>query len=267
MPIKVCVAGATGWTGQAVTRKILESAEFQLVGAVARQQAGQDIGQVLGKSAVGVNITASLSEALQTPTDVLIDYTKPDSVKAHTLQALASGVNVIIGTSGLNAADYAEIEQVAQAHQCGVIAAGNFSLTAALAKHFALTAAKYLPSWEVIDYASASKIDAPSGTVLELAEELGKVAKNQLAVPIEQIHGIKETRGAAIGGTQVHSVRLPGYVIAFETLFGLPDERLTIRHDAGAGAEPYVGGTLLAARKVMEIIGLVRGLDQLLFTK
>ena len=54
-------------------------------------------------------------------------------------------------------------------------------------------------------------------------------------------------------------------MISFETVFGLPDERLTIRHDAGTGAEPYVGGTLLAVRKVMTITGLVRGLDRLLF--
>jgi 4-hydroxy-tetrahydrodipicolinate reductase len=54
-------------------------------------------------------------------------------------------------------------------------------------------------------------------------------------------------------------------VIAFETIFGLPEERLTIRHDAGSGAEPYVRGTLLAARHVMTVSGLVRGLDRLLF--
>ena len=65
----------------------------------------------------------------------------------------------------------------------------------------------------------------------------------------------------------MHSIRLPGYVIAFETLFGLPDERLTIRHDAGSGAAPYVSGTLLAVRKVMQVNGLVRGLDRLLFNE
>jgi 4-hydroxy-tetrahydrodipicolinate reductase len=63
----------------------------------------------------------------------------------------------------------------------------------------------------------------------------------------------------------VHSVRIPGVVIAFETLFGLPDERLTIRHDAGSGAQPYVNGTLLAVTKVMTTRGLIRGLDKLLF--
>ena len=86
-----------------------------------------------------------------------------------------------------------------------------------------------------------------------------------MEVPIDQTHGVREARGATIDGTQVHSVRLHGYVIAFETILGLPDERLTIRHDAGAGAEPYVGGTLLAVQRVMGITGLVRGLDRLLF--
>jgi 4-hydroxy-tetrahydrodipicolinate reductase len=196
---------------------------------------------------------------------VLIDYTKPDSVKARTLDALAHGVRVVIGTSGLTAADYNEIDAEARRQGLGVIAAGNFSITAALAKHFALLAAKHLPSWEIIDYAHADKVDAPSGTVRELAEELANVAQNYLEVPINQTLGVRETRGATIEGTQVHSVRLHGYVIAFETIFGLPDERLTIRHDAGAGAEPYVGGTLLAVQRVMGITGLVRGLDRLLF--
>ena len=59
--------------------------------------------------------------------------------------------------------------------------------------------------------------------------------------------------------------RLPGYTLAFETLFGLPDERLTIRHDAGTGARPYVAGTLLAAERVLKVQGLIRGLDSLLF--
>ncbi len=265
MAVRVCVAGATGWTGSAITRKILASDDFQLVGAVARKQAGTDIGEALGIDRVGLNIVASLDEALIVPTDVLIDYTSPTSVKAHILKSLDKGVRVVVGTSGLTANDFEEIERKAQSVNLGVIAAGNFSITAALAKHFALVAAKFLPSWEIIDYASADKIDAPSGTTRELAETLGSIAENQLSVPIEQTYGSKDARGTTIQGTQVHSIRLPGYVIAFETIFGLPDERLSIRHDAGSGAEPYVVGTLLAVSKVMEVRGLVRGLDQLLF--
>ncbi|GHO99428.1 4-hydroxy-tetrahydrodipicolinate reductase [Reticulibacter mediterranei] len=265
MAIRVCVAGATGWTGSAVTSAMLASNEFQLVGAIARRQAGVDIGEALGRERANVIIASTLEEALATPTDVLVDYSSHDVVKGHVLAALDKGVRVVVGTSGLTANNYAEIAERAEARNLGVIAAGNFSLTAALAKHFALIAAQYLPSWEIIDYASAAKVDAPSGTTRELAEELAAIAQNQLGVPLEETHGPKEVRGATIGGTQVHSIRLPSYVIAFETIFGLPDERLTIRHDAGTGAQPYVSGTLLAVRKVQEVNGLVRGLDRLLF--
>src|SRR5262249_37744727 len=156
------------------------------------------------------------------PADVLVDFTSSDSVKQRTLEALARGVRVVIGTSGLAAADYADIERTAIENGRGVIAAGNFSITAALAKHFALLAAKHLPSWEIIDYAHAEKPDAPSGTTRELAEALGEVAHNKLAVPVEKTHGPREARGAFIAGTQVHSIRLPGIVLAFETIFGLP---------------------------------------------
>lgn len=77
MAIRVCVAGATGWAGRAVTSAILGSSEFQLVGAVARQQVGVDIGEALDQGKAGVKIVASLEEALAVPTDVLIDYTVP----------------------------------------------------------------------------------------------------------------------------------------------------------------------------------------------
>ena len=265
MVIRVCVAGATGWTGSAVTGAILASSEFQLVGAIARRHVGRDIGEALGHGRVDLNIVASLEEALAIPTDVLVDYTGPDTVKDRILAALDKGVRVIIGTSGLTASDYVDIAQRAEAQELGVIAAGNFSITAALAKHFALIAAHYLPSWEIIDYASAAKIDAPSGTTRELAEELANISQNHLSISLEKTHGPKEARGATIDGTQIHSIRLPSYTIAFETIFGLPDERLSIRHDAGSSAEPYVSGTLLAIQKVMEVSGLVRGLDRLLF--
>lgn len=265
MAIRVCIAGVTGWTGSAVAKQIIASEGFHLTGAVARQAAGTDVGAALGLPPVGVEIMPDLAAALATPTDVLVDYTAPDVVRSHTLTALAHGVRVVVGTSGLTARDYDEISAAATAKGLGVIAAGNFSITAALAKHLSLLTAKYIPSWEIIDYASANKVDAPSGTVQELAEELGRIAHPRQEVPAEAMHGRPEARGAEIEGTRVHSLRLPSYVIAFETIFGLPNERLTIRHDAGSGADPYVSGTLLAVKEVLRVQGLVRGLDRLLF--
>lgn len=267
MAIRVCVAGATGWTGGALTRGILASSEIQLVSAIGRRQAGTDIGVALGRAPLGIPIAASLEEALTTPVDVLIDFTEPAGLKERVFAALERGVRVVIGTSGLTASDYQEIEQQALKQQSGVIAAGNFSITAALAKHFALIAAHYLPSREIIEYAGMQKVDVPSGTTRELAEALSAIAPSQGGIPPERTHGPKEARGAAIEGTQVHSIRLSSFTSSFETIFGLPDERLSIRHDSGSSAEPYVSGTLLAIRSVLEVQGLVRGLDQLLFQK
>jgi 4-hydroxy-tetrahydrodipicolinate reductase len=264
MSIRICIAGVTGWTGSAVARAVLGSQDFRLAAGIARKRAGEDLGTALGGAALGLAVAPDLDRALATPFDVLVDFTAPDSVKARTLQAMAAGRHVVIGTSGLTAADFADLEAAALARGVGLIAAGNFSITAALAKHFALVAARFLPSCEIIDYAHAEKPDAPNGTTLELVEAMGAIRPSTLAVPLDAIHGFPATRGAALAGTQVHSVRLPGYVIAFETIFGLPHERLTIRHDAGAGAEPYVAGVLLAVRKVTGLKGLVRGLDTLM---
>jgi 4-hydroxy-tetrahydrodipicolinate reductase len=117
----------------------------------------------------------------------------------------------------------------------------------------------------VIDYASATKPDVPSGTAQELAERLLEIRPPVLGFPtIEELHGPREARGARVAGTQVHSVRVPSFVVSTEVIFGLPDERLSIRHDAGGSPEPYVAGTLLAARRVSRLVGLTRGLDKLL---
>ena len=265
MTLRICVAGATGWTGSSLIPAILDTPDLTLVGAVARRSAGQDIGVAAGRAAAGVTIVASLADALAVPTDVLIDYTKPEVVKGHVLTAIERGVSVVIGTSGLTAEDYTQIEVKARERGVGVIAAGNFSLTAALLQHFALQAAAQLPQWEIIDYAGAGKTDVPSGTARELAERMGAVKKPEITVPVDRLHGHRETRGAEIQGVRVHSVRLPGFVLSCEAVFGLPGERLVIRHDAGESATPYVSGTLLAARRAPQVKGLVRGLDTLLF--
>jgi 4-hydroxy-tetrahydrodipicolinate reductase len=264
MTIRVIIAGATGWTGSALVKAVAAAGDLQLVGAVARKSAGQDVGVATGGKALGVTISATLEDALMKPCDVVVDYTKPNVVKQHALATIGRGVAFVVGTSGMSAQDYAEIDSAAKAKGVGVFAAGNFSITATLLAKFAVMAAKYVADVEVVDYAGAGKPDVPSGTARELAERLSAVRQPSTAKPVGELTGAKETRGATIGAVQVHSLRLPGYVLSCEAVFGAPDERLVIRHDAGSSAEPYVGGTLLAIRRVRDVAGLRRGLDQLM---
>jgi 4-hydroxy-tetrahydrodipicolinate reductase len=262
MKLKVCIAGATGWVGKPLCLAASEADDLTLVGAVSPTHKGQRLNDVFGTSNLDLIISGSVAEALENPTDVLVDYTKADVVKANVMTAIRKGVHVVIGSSGLTEEDFIEINQAALEDKVGVIAGGNFAITAVLLQRFACEAAKYLSHWEVIDYASDAKQDAPSGTTRELAFRLSEIRKPGVTHTIEKTIGAKESRG--VNGTQIHSIRLPSYVISVEAIFGAKDERLTIRHDAGSGAEPYIQGTLLAIRKVAGHVGLVRGLDKIM---
>jgi 4-hydroxy-tetrahydrodipicolinate reductase len=254
--IRVCLAGVTGWVGQPLAAAIGAAEDLELVAAVARRARGQMAGRT--------PIAGSVEEALAVPSDVFVDYTSAAAVREHVLAAVKAGRHAVVGSSGLDDGDFLELDEIARSRGVGVVAVGNFAITAALLQRFAVEAARHLPSWEIIDTAHAGKIDAPSGTARELAWRLSAVRPPETEVPVERTVGSVAARGAAIDNSRVHSLRLPGYTIGIEIRFGLQDERLTLSYDGGPGAAPYVAGTLLAIRRVREFTGVVRGLDRLL---
>jgi len=83
-------------------------------------------------------------------------------------------------------------------------------------------------------------------------------------VLLEDVEGPKESRGVRLHGSQVHSIRLPGYVISLDIIFGMPEQKLILRHESGSSAVPYVNGALLAIREVGNLVGLHRGLDSVM---
>ncbi len=263
--MKVCLAGATGGVGRHLAAAILDDGEMTLLSAIARRATGQDIGTVLGRAACGVLVSDDLEAAFGQGPDVLIDYTHPSVIFDHVMAAIRHGVGVVIGTSGLTGKQFEAIDDAARAADIG-IATGNFSITAAMMQHFALMAARHVPQWEVLEYNKPGKPDAPSGTATDLAEQLSGVRRPEVEIPIGETFGYPEARGANVDGTQVHAVRLPGFGSVCEAVFGLAGERLTIRHDSLGDDSIFVFGTLLAARRVQETKGLVRGLNRFLFS-
>ena len=266
MAISVCIAGISGKVGKALASAVVEASDLELVGGVSRRWAGRPLGDVVEAVAPvrGGVVQGDLVAALDASRcDVLVDYTSAAVVQEHVHLAIQRGVHVVIGSSGLDAAQYEEIDRRAREAEVGVFAAGNFALTAVLLQKFAEMAARVLPTWEIVDYASPSKIDAPSGTARELAARLGAIRAPEVRAIAETV-GDPAARGATLAGMQVHSVRVPGYLLSVEVTFGQAGERLLIRHDGTDGSAPYVSGTLLAVRKVREWTGLRRGLDTLL---
>lgn len=241
--LRICLAGVTGWTGQPLARAIFASDDLVLVSAVSRRAAGQRLSTIVSGVDSDLLVSPDVSTALSgAVADVLIDFTSPSVVTSNVETALRRGVHVIIGTSGLSDEAYERIDALARRNGIGVIAGGNFALSAVLLRRFAEEAVRYLPDVEIVDYASNTKPDAPSGMTRELAHRLTPLRPG-LETPT------------------IHSIRLAGYVIGAELLFGRRGERLSLRYDAGESAEPYVEGTLLAARQVMQVVGVRRGVD------
>lgn len=262
--IRVCVAGATGWVGSSLLPAIDSAPDLELVGAVSRTRAGTPVRDLLPGFDSDLRVSGTVAEALEHRPDVLIEYTAPESARGHALAALAAGVHVVVGTSGLGEEDLETIDEAARERGVGAIVVGNFAITAVLLQRFAEEAARHLPTWEVIDYSDGLKPDAPSGTAREVVRRIARARRPEIQIPVDETQGYPASRGLTLHGTQVHSVRVPGFVIGLEVIFGRENERLTLRYDGGSGAEPYVAGTLLAVRRVSGLVGIRTGLDEVL---
>ncbi len=98
--LRVLIAGVTGWTGAPLAKAVEAADDLELAGGIARS--GADY--------------ASVEEALAaTSADVVVDYTSAAVVRANVDAALAGGAHVVVGSSGLSEADFAEIDAAARA--------------------------------------------------------------------------------------------------------------------------------------------------------
>jgi len=260
-PIRVVVHGASGRVGQEVVKAVCHEPEMQLVGAVDLKVAGDSLNLSDGSGAVPF---ASDLEYILTSCqpDVLVDFTTAQCVMPMARTATKQGVNLVIGTTGLTADDFNEIDRLATANKVGVMVAPNFALGAVLMMHLAKMAAKYLDYAEIIELHHHQKADAPSGTALNTARAMAAARGKPFLRPKEP-GKTRESRGEQVEGVTVHSVRLPGLLAHQEVILGAPGQTLSIRHDT-ISRECFMPGVMLAIKEVVKRQGLTRGLDTLL---
>lgn len=263
--IRVFVAGAGGKMGQEVVRTILNQDDMQLVGASDRRSQGEDIGTMVGSERLGIEVQGPLEPSLllEAQADVLVDFTNPQSVLKNAKCAISAGVVPVLGTTGLDEADIAEIRELVDQKQVGVFIAPNFAIGAILMMRFAQEAAKYFPHVEIIELHHDQKLDAPSGTALKTVEWISEVRKPMIQGHPNEYEKIPGSRGGDVEGIHIHSVRLPGFIAHQEVIFGGLGQALTIRHDAFS-RETYMPGVMLAIRKASDLTNLVIGLENFL---
>jgi len=263
--IRVLVAGAGGKMGRQVVQAVSEAADMELVGVVDPVFAGEDAPVYTGiVDQQQVNIQADLPNALSlVRPDVVVDFTRPQSVYANACTVLRAGLHMVIGTTGLTESQLQHLHELAVENKVAVVHAPNFALGAVLMMRFAREAAQFFPGVEIVELHHDQKKDAPSGTAIKTAEMIKETWQGSGEDPTEESR-LSGARGGDLGGIHIHSVRLPGLVAHQEVLFGRPGEILTIRHDSLDRAA-FMPGVLLAIRRVGSCQGLVYGLEHLMF--
>jgi 4-hydroxy-tetrahydrodipicolinate reductase len=198
--------------------------------------------------------------ALTSPAAAL-EFSVPGAVYENTAALLAAGVPTVVGATGLDDAQVADLSARAGASGAGLVVVPNFALGAVLLMKFAAEAARHYEHAEIIETHEKGKVDAPSGTSLRTARLMAEAPGSALAAP----PGADQTsRGlVADGRVTIHSVRLPGAVAHQEVVFGGEDELLTLRHDS-LSRRSFMAGVLLALRRVSGVQGTVIGLENLL---
>lgn len=241
--IKVLVNGALGRMGAEVVNAVNEDPELELVGAIDR----------------GDDLTAAI---VQTGAQVVVDFTIASAGFENTKTIIAAGARPVVGTSGFQKSQVAELQALAAEQQLGGLIAPNFSIGAVLMMKFAAEAARYLPDVEVLEIHSPQKEESPSGTALRTAEMIAE-ARTAAAQKTSDKELIPGARGAKLHDVPLHSMRLPGVVAQQIVMFGGLSETLKIEHNS-QHRNSFMPGVCLACKRVVETDTLHFGLEYLL---
>lgn len=262
--IRVLVCGAYGKMGREVLKAVHQDEQLSVVGAVDIHSGFADVGSLIGTEKIGVIVGNDLDTVIkETKPQVMVDFTNPDAVLNNLKIAIRNGVCPVVGTTGLGAADIAEVESLCRTSGVNAIIAPNFSIGAVLMMRLSQEAAKILPHAEIIEMHHDQKLDAPSGTALRTAELIEKSRGYLKQGHPQEVEKLPGSRGGELSGIRIHSIRLPGYVAHQEVIFGGLGQTISIRHDS-ISRESFMPGVILACKKVLTVNGCVYGLEKIL---
>ena len=240
---KVGVLGARGKVGTAICEAVREAEDLELV--------------------VEVDQGDSLQSLVESGAQVVVDFTHPDVVMENLEFCVSNGIHAVVGTTGFTDERLDTLRGWLETEpETGVLVAPNFAIGAILMMRFAVQAARYYPSAEIIELHHPNKADAPSGTAHRTAAMMAE-ARAEAGLgpsPDATTTGLDGARGADVDGVRVHSVRVTGLVAHQEVLLGTQGETLTIRHDS-LDRTSFAPGVLLGVRSIGSAPGLTVGLD------
>ena len=164
--VKICVSGSNGKMGSAIIELAKEDADLELAGSF---DVGEDAAAPIGAC------------------ECLIEFTSPEATLEHLALCEELGKAIVIGTTGLSAADLEKIR--AASAKIPVVVSPNMSVGVNVLFKLIADAVKVLgPEYaiEIVEAHHVHKKDTPSGTAKEMAR-LIKDAKGDIEIPIESV--------------------------------------------------------------------------------
>ncbi len=241
---RIAIAGVGGRMGQILVQAVAEHPQAQL-GAVSERAGSALVGAPLAGTASAPSVVADLATVVA-DFDVLIDFTRPEATLAHAALCQAQSKCLVVGTTGLTAAQQAELAAAAQ--DIPVVFAPNMSVGVNLTFKLAELAARVLGDSvdiEIIEAHHRHKVDAPSGTALHL----GRIIADTLGRDLETdaVYGREGQTGARQRRTIGFSTIRAGDIVGeHTTLFAADGERVEITHRASSRMT-FASGAVRAA--------------------
>ncbi|PNK60820.1 4-hydroxy-tetrahydrodipicolinate reductase [Psychrobacter sp. FDAARGOS_221] len=232
--INVGIIGAGGRMGRMLIEAVDHNPRTTLTAAIERSGSsliGVDAGELIGLGKNGVALSDDLEAQLRN-TDVLIDFSLPDSTEKNVQLCAQHKVAMVIGTTGLSEAQEQALNDASK--QVPIVYAGNYSTGVNVSLKLIEMAAKAFGDTadiEVVESHHKHKVDAPSGTAFMMANAAATARGQdlkQVAIYGREGH-TGERKPGSIG---IHAIR-GGEIIGDHSVMLIADgEMVEIKHHA-----------------------------------
>lgn len=232
---KIILRGCNGKMGRVITEMVKED-------ETATIAAGIDISMGSGNE---YPVYYSFTQC-DIPADVIIDFSSPVNIKEMIDFAISRGIGVVLCTTGFSKEDQLYIEEASKV--IPILRSANMSMGVNLLLKLVKEATKILADSgfdiEIIEKHHNKKIDAPSGTALELADAINKALDDKY----EYVYNRTDIRAPRVKNEiGISSVRGGTIVGEHEIIFAGTDEVIEIKHTAYSKAI-FARGAIQAAK-------------------
>ena len=233
----IVLSGCNGKMGKAVTACINERDDCTII-------AGIDLNTTMLSYYPVFNDFADINQDI----DVIIDFSHPSALPKMLEFSVSNNVPVVIATTGLSDADIANVK--AASKSTPVFFSFNMSLGVNLLIQLAQKAASVLGhefDVEIVEKHHNTKVDAPSGTAIMLADSINEVYSNKMNYEYDRHSRHMKRPKNEIG---IHSIRGGTIVGEHEVIFAGHDEVITLSHSASS-KEVFAVGAVNAANYIV----------------